>query len=292
MNERLVSRLLGVPGVPSVAAWLAAAALLAGPAHGHDTWFDTLPPERGLPRLALGTGHQYPLFENGVGLQYVTEAACRGAASGPIPLTRQRDADTALWLRVARPPTADEALTCWAVLTPFDLELDDAKAEQYLREVAAPPAVRDRWAQQRAAGQPWRERYTKHARIELAGRDGPPARTAPLAIGLDIVLEGLAGEGDADRARADGPLRAGDTVIARVLRDRQPLPDQPIELRHERGRAGIWLRTDAAGRLRAPVPLAGRWLLRGTELRPAADAARWDSRFVTLVFDVAPGATP
>jgi hypothetical protein len=275
------------------ASWAAAALLISGPAHGHDTWFDPLPAAGGLPLLALGTGHHYPLFENGVDLQYVPEAACRGATSGLIPLARQRDADTALWLRAARAPAAGEALSCWAVLTPFDLELDAAKTEQYLREVAASPAVRERWAQQRAAGQRWRERYTKHARIELPGRDGPPARTAPLTLGLDIVLDGVAAaDGQPDAARGAGPLRAGDTVLARVLRDREPLADQAIELRHERARVGVWLRSDAEGRLRAPLPLAGRWLLRGTELRPAPDGARWDSRFVTLVFEAAPRPAP
>jgi hypothetical protein len=36
-------------------------------------------------------------------------------------------------------------------------------------------------------------------------------------------------------------------------------------------------------------PLAGRWVLRGTDLAPAAGQPdAWESRFITLAFDVAP----
>jgi hypothetical protein len=36
------------------------------------------------------------------------------------------------------------------------------------------------------------------------------------------------------------------------------------------------------------APLPGRWLLRGTELRLSQERPdTWDSRFVTLAFDVA-----
>jgi hypothetical protein len=35
------------------------------------------------------------------------------------------------------------------------------------------------------------------------------------------------------------------------------------------------------------VPLAGRWILRGTDLRACAERpGTWDSRFVTLAFGV------
>ncbi len=35
------------------------------------------------------------------------------------------------------------------------------------------------------------------------------------------------------------------------------------------------------------VPLAGRWLLRGTDVRPSTqNPDRWESRFVTLAFEV------
>ena len=50
---------------------------------------------------------------------------------------------------------------------------------------------------------------------------------------------------------------------------------------------GIWRRTDAQGRLAWPASPEGRWLLRGTQLRPSVDdPTRWDSGFVTLAFEV------
>jgi uncharacterized GH25 family protein len=99
-------------------------------------------------------------------------------------------------------------------------------------------------------------------------------------MGMDLHIEG-----------PTRPLRAGDTFTVQVQRDGQALPNQAIELRSEVSRYGFWRQSDAQGRLQFSVPLAGRWLLRGTDLRAAVDRAdAWDSRFVTLAFDVAPRA--
>ena len=93
------------------------------------------------------------------------------------------------------------------------------------------------------------------------------------------------------RQRGPRPLRAGDTVEFQLLRDGQPLAGQALELHGEHGALGFWRRSDAEGRVRFTLPLAGRWVLRGTELR-LADSAEvlWDSRFVTLAFEVGPAA--
>ena len=73
-----------------------------------------------------------------------------------------------------------------------------------------------------------------------------------------------------------------------VLREGKPLPDFPVELINERSPLGLWHRTDAEGRIRAKLPLPGRWLLRGTELQlSAADATRWESQFITYAVEVA-----
>jgi hypothetical protein len=64
-----------------------------------------------------------------------------------------------------------------------------------------------------------------------------------------------------------------------------------LELRSETSPLGIWRRTDAQGRIDVSLPLPGRWLLRGVDLRVSAlDPDRWDSRFVTLAFDVTAAA--
>jgi hypothetical protein len=104
--------------------------------------------------------------------------------------------------------------------------------------------------------------------------------TAPGAVaGLALDL----------RMETPGPLRAGDTLRVQLLRDGQPLAGLPLELRSELSPLGIWRQTDTEGRISVPVPLAARWLLRGVELMPSerrADA--WDSRFVSLAFEVLP----
>jgi uncharacterized GH25 family protein len=71
-----------------------------------------------------------------------------------------------------------------------------------------------------------------------------------------------------------------------VLREGQPLAGLDVELISAQVRTGFWLRTDAQGLAEVRLPLAGRWLLRATELRQTdAAAGRWESRFITLAFE-------
>lgn len=243
----------------------------AGPAAAHDTWFEPRP----ALRLALGTGNQFPKQETGVGEEYLVAQGCRSASAGTSALRRVADEPHALLLEpLRRPAAAGEAYSCWVQLTAFDIEIQNDIVEVYLAEVAATAEVRAAWADLKRRGLPWRERYTKHARIDMPGRD---AQAQPVRMAADIVLED------------SGALRAGQTIRARVLKDGAPLRGLPVELRHENAPLGIWRRTDADGRLEVPVPLPGRWLLRGTELRLAAgDPTRWESTFVTLAFEVGP----
>jgi hypothetical protein len=258
------------PLARALAASLAACALAV---QAHDTWFQPLSAEAGL--LALGTGTRYPVQDSGVGAEYLARQGCRTEGpgrQGTVALQPLRNDPKALVLRA--PPGAT---TCWAQLTPFEIELPPATVEVYFRDIQPPPAVREAWAALHAQGLPWRERYTKHARIELGA---PQAAATPM---------------DMDLRLADGPpLRVGATLVAQALRDGQPLPGLALELRSEDSPLGIWRRTDEQGRVRIPLPLPGRWVLRGTDLRLSAnDATRWESRFVTLAFEVgaaAPGA--
>jgi len=246
--------------LPLLAVW---ATCLGTPALAHDTWFERQPATAGEVLLSLGTGNQYPRHESGIDARYLVRQGCRVAAH-VVPLKPVRNEPDAL---VLRGPAG--AGTCWAQLEPFDITLEPAKIELYLREIGAGPAVRASWAAMQQRGLPWRERYTKHARIEL----GEPSPAA-VALGMDIVID-------------SGSAVAGRTIAARVLRDGQPVAGLPVELRSEDSALGIWRRTDDAGRLQVPAPAAGRWLLRATDLRPAADDPdRWESRFATLAFDI------
>ena len=263
--------------------------LLAGPALAHDSWFVPLPrTDRGEAVLALGTGNQFPVMEVSIPLHQLRVSGCQGPGQGlrAAPMRWVADRPTAMVLRSSRPVPATAALTCWAQLQPIDIEIDDATVEVYLKEVNALPAVRERWNNLRARGVRWQESYTKVARVETNALD--PARgsaadsadepTAAVAgLALDLVLE------------SPLPLRVGDRLRAQLLRDGQPLAGMPLELRSNLSPIGIWRQTDAEGRISLTVPLAARWLLRGVELRPSESRAdAWDSRFITLAFEVLP----
>jgi hypothetical protein len=210
---------------------LTACCALALPALAHDSW---LVPAAG--GLQLVTGDRYP----------VSETASTPAASGCMDAHGRK---RALRLR--------GSVSCWATLAEHDIVLEDDKVAVYLREIRPPAALQERWAQQREAGLPWRERYSKYARIELAG---VPA--GPLGLPLEIVTSGGA---------------------FAVLAHGQPVAGLAVELVSERSRFGVWTVSDAQGRVNITPPFGGRWLLRATLLEP--DGEGWRSRFVTLAFE-------
>lgn len=260
----------------SVRAGLAVALLaVAGGAAAHDTWFAPLPaPNPNETLLALGTGNRFPVFETAVDRQFVARRGCRGGqgvdgdGDAPPALEPLRYTDTTTVWRVA---TAEPAtLSCWLQLEPFEVELPADKVEIYFKEIRPPAAVIAAWANLRARGLPFVERYTKSARFDSSLAAPQPAGTA-----MDVLRE------------TPRP-QAGGEVVFQVLRDGQPLADFSVELVNERSPLGLWHRTDADGRLRARLPLPGRWLLRGTDLRLApSDPTRWQSQFVTYAFEVA-----
>jgi hypothetical protein len=258
-------------------------AALAGPALAHDTWFvPKATTDRGERLFALGTGTMFPQQDVPVSLKQLQSSGCRGEGQRAAPMRWVADAPAALMLRSARPVPLAVALTCWAQLIPIDIEIDDPTVEIYLKEINALPAVRERWESLRARGIRWQESYVKHARIEVDGEGAPAAAAAAAGaapiegLGMDLRLE-----------TPQRPLRAGDTLRFQLLRDGKPLAGLPLELRSDLSPIGLWRTTDAEGRVELAVPLAGRWLLRGTDVRPSTqNPDRWESRFVTLAFEV------
>lgn len=250
-------------------------------AAAHDSWFMPLPAAGGGQALfALGTGNQFPRQESPILMQHLQSTGCSSDGARPAPMQWVADQAAAVVLRSSQPVTAKTALTCWAQLKPLSVDIDDATVEIYLREINALPVVRKRWAELKARGVRWQETYTKHARVEFSRAsdgqvlNGGADANAIDGLGMDIRLE------------SPQPLRAGDTLRAQLLRDGKPLAGMPVELRSNLSPVGIWRQTDAEGRLQVSVPLAARWLLRSVDLRPAQTADRWDSRFVTLAFEV------
>lgn len=249
-----------------------AAAALAGlaafGAFAHDTWFaPSRSPVRGQVRVELSTGNRYPVQETSPGASSLVGAQCRTGAGRTLALRPVGASPKWLDLR----GNAPDAVSCWAELRPFDIELDDRLVQVYFDEIRPPADVREAWKRMHAAGLAWRESYRKFARIELQPQRGVARR--PVGLPLELVVLG------------DAPLRVGAPVDFQLLRDGRPLAGFPIELVSERSPIGVWRETDAEGRLRHVLPFAGQWLLRGTEVRLADDGERWTSRFVTLVIE-------
>lgn len=267
-------------GLAALAIALALGAASRGAA-AHDTWFAPLGDRAGSGLLSLATGTRYPTQQIGIDPRYIVERGCRSADGRRATLSALQVQPTALLMRAAveGAPALDAPTSCWAQLAPLEIEIDDAIVAIYLDEVNAPPAVRETWARLQARGVRWKERYVKHARIELRGAAPAPLGTpAPqrTPMGMDVLLEGGGAE-----------IHPGDALRLQVLRDGAPLPDFAVELRGPTEAGATWLKTDAQGRASVAAPAPGRWLLRGTEIRPSTrEPDAWESRFVTLAFEV------
>jgi hypothetical protein len=249
---------------------LAATLLAAPPARAHDTWFDPRP-----DGLWIGTGDHYPKQEFTLAARSLARHACVAADGRASPLKPLQETPTALRLAAA-PATAT---TCWAQLLEFEVAIEPKVVQIYFDEIQAGPDLRQAWAGQQARGVPFQERYVKHLRVHLRGA---PAREP--AMDLDALIE------TAD-PQAPFAARAGDELSFRIYRHGRPLAGFAAQFRSELSPVGLWRRSDAEGRIRVQLPLAGRWMLRGTELRQVdSERGLWRSRFVTLVFDLAPKA--
>lgn len=248
-------------------------ALSAAQALAHDTWFERVAdPKRTNEQplvLALGTGNQYPLYEDPVQPNVVAHLACTDARGAVYQPASARVGRRHALFRIPGPEAG--SFSCVARLQTFDIELEAAKVDVYFDDIQAGDSLRQVLAQQRAKGNPFEESYLKVARIE-----GVAAPARGQSEPLDVL-----------RVAPRGVLRAGADVVFEVQRDGKPLANLPVQLLHETTAGGVWVRTDAAGRISYRLPQPGRWLLRGVDLRPPiSPGARWDSRFIAYTFEV------
>jgi hypothetical protein len=245
-----------------------AIALGAASAHAHDTWFEPQPGSNPVEFL-IGSGNRFPLYEGGVGGDAFAKSGCRGADGKTVALTFRRHLRKATLLRADASDAAP--LTCWAQLQPFDVELTPELVQTYFKEIRPSADVIAAWDKQRAQGVPFRERYVKSARHDGAGVVDPQ----PTGIAFDVL-----------RIAPAGAPKVGAEASFQLLRDGRPIVDFPVEFVNEASPLGLWQRTDAQGRVTMKLPLPGRWLLRGTELRPPPDAQTpWLSWFVAYSFE-------
>lgn len=265
---------------PTPRRWLASLLLaLAGNAAAHDTWFAPLVSPAGERQLALGTGERFPRQQTALDHDFVQDSACQRADGRRTALAWVAYHDDATVLRPAQPGPPGTRLRCWLQARPLPITLDDAIVAIYLDEIRALPAVRERWAAQRARGVRWQETYTKHARIETTG-SGPAGQPGSSAgtPGLDLQADMPA-----------GPLQAGQRLRVQLLRDGLPLAGMPVALHNDLSPLVLWQHSDDQGWVSLTLPLAARWLVTSVDLRPATDRPdAWDSRFASLAIETLP----
>jgi hypothetical protein len=201
----------------------------------------------------------------------LAQAACVTTAGARLALLPLREQARWLDLSASVPRAGEQSLSCWLELAPVEIEIEPRLVAVYFAEIRTSAANRQAWAALQARGLPWRESYRKFARIEL-GQDAVARQ--PAGLDLEIVVLG------------NKPIAVGEPLEFQVLRDGRPFAGLPVELVSERSALGIWRESDADGKLRYSLPFPGRWLLRGTDLRPAGERPdTWESRFVTLAIE-------
>jgi hypothetical protein len=176
-------------------------------------------------------------------------------------------------------PSPRAGVSCLAYSTvDIDIVIAPKLVDAYLAEIQPAPEVLQAWARQRAAGEPWRERYAKDAKtcLRAGGGDAGWPQLAVLGQTLEFVPT-------QDPTR----LKRGDRIEVELRHLGRPLADTAVRLfagEHDE----TVLRTDGQGRVAFDLPRSGRHLLATTRLDlPAAPGAPWTSRFATLGFGVA-----
>lgn len=247
------------------------------PAAAHDTW---LQPRRAsvLPgtivQLDLTSGEKFPAPDYAIKDDRIEVARAR-LNGKTVDITQRAAEKKSLELRVA---LSDPGVaTLWISLAPKALELNPKQVKHYLDEIDAPAAVRQSSMPAKGA-RAWREVYTKHAKTFV--RVGRPTAdrswSQPAGLALEIVPE-----------KDPTTLRIGDDFPVRVLKNGSPLADFSLGIVRGGHRSREFKKTDANGRAVFRLAHAGRWLLRGTELRRSAKpAADWESDFTTLTVEV------
>lgn len=283
----LVRRTLGTTSLAALLL-LAVAAL----ATAHETWL--LPSSARVAvgetvTLDLTSGMAFDTAEFAIEPARIMRKTAR-LGHRVTPLTVVRRGAHALALRWTPRSAGIAALA--VMLAPKRLELDSSKIEEYFAEIRATASLRAEWAAM-PAGRRWREEYVKNATTFV--RVGTPSPSdsswrVPAGLALEIVPLG-----------DPTTLRAGDTLAVRVLLHGKPLAGFMVgatragALHDITGAAGDeqFVQTGADGQARIALPIAGRWLLHGTDLRRARGNARleWRSNFTTLTI-VAETAAP
>ena len=259
-------------------AVLAGLLIAAGSTPAHDTWMGprSFRAAVGSPVvIEMTSGMNYPALEVAIKPDRVSAASIRlgGKVSSIDARTTTR---RSLSLRTR--PSVEGIATIWASLAPKSLDLTLAQVEGYLDEIGASDEVLKAWA---SSPEPrvWHETYAKHVKtfVRVGRSDGDRSWADPVGLRLEFVPE-------VDPTT----LKSGDEIVIRVLRNGVAAPGFAVGLVGPDGKSVDLRRTDVDGRVAFRIGSAGRWMLRGTDLRVAGPGTgNWDSDFTTLTFEAA-----
>ena len=253
------------------------ASCMGSPAAAHDTW---LQPRRTavlpgtIAQLDLTSSDKFAVFDNAIKPDRIETARAR-LNGKTFDIRRGAPEKKSLELRVALPDPGVATLSL--SLAPQSIEMNRKQVQHYLDEIDAPPLLTQAWFAGKGA-KPWREIYSKHAKtfVRVGRPKGDRSWSEPVGMALEIVPE-----------KDPTTLRAGDEFPVRVFKNGTPLIDFSLGIMREGRTNRAFKKTDAAGRAVFKLARAGKWLLRGTELRssnkPGTD---WESDFTTLLFEV------
>lgn len=250
----------------------------------HDTWLfpaRTTVPVGARLTLDLTSGMSFPKNEFAIDPTRIETARVR---LGGRTWSMTRRVVSRKFLRLQTTLSQPGVATLWISLKPRTLDLTPALVQEYLDEIGAPDSIRAIYP--KGGKNPrWREEYRKEAKaFVFVGSTGTDTSwKIPAGASFEIVP-----------VSDPGKIAAGQPALFRVLRDGLPLANFPI------GSVGAGKskprldRTDADGIVRILAPAAGRWMLRGTDLRrpPKGIDADWQSVFATLSLNVRDATRP
>ena len=250
------------------------------PAAAHNTWLQprrTIVLPGTIAQIDLTSGDKFAAFDAAIMPDRVATARAR-LNGKTVDVQLGAPEKKSLEIRV---PLSDPGIaTIWLSLAPKSIELNRKEVQHYLQEIDAPALLTQAWYAGKGA-KTWREVYAKHTKtFVVVGRGGRTKAdrswSEPVGMPLEIVPE-----------KDLTMLRAGDEFSVRVLRHGAPLGDFSVGIVREGNTNRAFRKTDAAGRAVFRVTRAGKWLLRGTELRSSNKSGiDWESDFTTLSFEV------
>jgi hypothetical protein len=260
-------------------------ALAARPAAAQDAWLT--PTRAAAPSgvdvtFDLTSGPAFPAHGAALPAARVRSARVRlaGAAESlPAPVAARRE------LHFRAPLRAPGVATAWLSLAPVERTLDSAGVVRSLAERGAPDSVRIAYLRQLPIDgvRRWHERAAGHAVTHVLVTS--PLRKRPAADRSWSVAAGAPLELVPERDPT--ALRAGDTLVVRLLRHGRPAAGVAVRAVDPRGTAAALRRTDDDGRLAVVLTRAGRWLLRAADLRRTdATPTEWESEVTTLTVAV------